>query len=126
MAEKGRDVLGLNTQHRLADQLFIQRLQCGGGTEHQVGGVFDLHQAPVRLSEHVEHRTVQCCVAIEHTMQQIRDNASASSWARCQSSMRTNALSAAVNADSFRRQLTGQPTVTVAELQAERCPGGDA
>ena len=32
VAEKGRDVLGLNTQHRPADQLFIQRLQCGGGT----------------------------------------------------------------------------------------------
>src|SRR5882757_2953523 len=54
-AEESGDLLGFHTQHRLAGELFIQRLQRGGGAEYQVGGVFNLHQGPmVGLPERVE------------------------------------------------------------------------
>src|SRR5271157_5994357 len=55
-AEKSGDLFGFHAQHRLPDQLFIERPQRGSGAEHQIGGVFHLHQTPVvGLAEHVEH-----------------------------------------------------------------------
>ena len=71
-ARERRDLFRLDAQYRLAGQLFVQRLQCRGGTEYQIGGVFNLHQAPVvGLAEHVEHRAAQRRISVEHAMQQI-------------------------------------------------------
>ena len=69
-AEEAGDLLGLDAQHRLAGQLFVERPERGGGAEHQVGGVFHLHQAPVvGLPEHVEHRAALRGIAVQHAVQ---------------------------------------------------------
>src|ERR1700709_2679845 len=41
-AEEAGDLLGLHAQHRLPDQLLVERSEAGGGTECQIGGVFHL------------------------------------------------------------------------------------
>jgi len=72
-AEKGGDLLRLHAQHRLPRELLIQRPERGGGAEHQIGGIFHLHQAPViGLLEHVLHRAAQRRIAIEHKVQPVR------------------------------------------------------
>lgn len=53
-AEEARELLGFDPQHALAIKLLIPWLERLGGTECEVGGVFDLHQAPVvSLPEHL-------------------------------------------------------------------------
>ena len=67
---KRGDLLGLHAQHRLADELLIERAERGGGAERQVGGVFHLHQAPVvGLPEHVGHRAALRGIAIQRAVQ---------------------------------------------------------
>jgi hypothetical protein len=36
--------------------LLIERAECGGGAEHQVGGVFHLHQALAIASNVLSHK----------------------------------------------------------------------
>ena len=62
--------LGFDAEDGLPGKLFIQRFEDGLRAEHQVGGVFDLHETPVvRLGEDVEHRAALLGVAIEDVMQ---------------------------------------------------------
>jgi hypothetical protein len=71
-AEESGDLFGFHAQHRLPGQLFIERPERGGGAEHEVSGVFHLHQAPVvGLAEHLQHRTALRGITIEHTVQQV-------------------------------------------------------
>ena len=90
-------MLCLHVQHRLANQLLIRRTKRGGGTEHQVGGVFHLHQAPVVvLPEYLGDRRTQRGIASNARCNCSGARLSASAWARGQSSIRTKALSAMV------------------------------
>ena len=96
-AEKRGDLLGLHVQHRLADQLLIKRAEGDGGAERQIGGVFDLHQAPmIGLPEHIRYRAIQPGIPIQRRCNWSGDSVSAKAWASAQSSMCTNALSAMV------------------------------
>ena len=69
-AEERGDLLGLDAEHRRPGQLLIERPQRCGRAEHQIGGIFHLHQAPVvGLTEYVEHRAALCGIPVEQTMQ---------------------------------------------------------
>src|ERR1700745_1098682 len=66
VAEKGGDVFGFDGQDGLPGKLFIERLEDGWRAEHQISGVFDLHETPVvGLGKHVEHRTALLSIVIE-------------------------------------------------------------
>ena len=71
-AKEVGDLLRLYIEHRLADELVVKGPQRRGGPEHKVRGIFHLHQAPViRLAEHIQHRTTERGITIEHTMQPV-------------------------------------------------------
>ena len=70
MAEEGGHVFGFDGQDGLAGKLFIERFEDGLRAEHQIGGVLDLHDAPVvGPSEDIEHRTALLGIAVEDLMQ---------------------------------------------------------
>ena len=70
VAEEGGHVFGFDGQDGLAGKLFIERFEEGLRAEHQIGGVLDLHDAPVvGRSEDVEHRTALLSIAVEDLMQ---------------------------------------------------------
>ena len=54
VAEVRRNLLGLHVQHRLAEELLVERAEGAGRAECEVGGVFHLHQAPVILNPAVD------------------------------------------------------------------------
>ena len=57
-------------QDGLPGKLFIERFEDGLRAEHQIGGVFDLHEAPVvGRSEEVEYRTALRGITVEDLMQ---------------------------------------------------------
>jgi hypothetical protein len=71
-AEEAGDLLGLHAQHRLPDQLLVERSEDNGGTECQIGGVFNLHQAPViGLPEHPGYWAAPPGISIERPVQLI-------------------------------------------------------
>ena len=125
-AEEGGDLLGLDAQHRLAGQLLVERPQRGGGAEHQVGGIFDLHQAPViGLPEHVEHRAALRGITVEHAVQLIGRKDVGQVLGALPVVDADEGIVGRGEADAFGRQLARQPAMAVAvELQAERRPGG--
>ena len=57
VAQEGGHVFGFDGQDGLPGKLFIDRFEDGLRAEHQIGGVFDLHEAPV------VGRSGQHCVA---------------------------------------------------------------
>ena len=121
-------MLRLYVQHRLADQLLIQRAERGDGAERQVGGVFHLHQAPVVvLAEDRADRTTERGVAVEGAMQLLgREGVGHGLGTRPIVDPHEGVVGHGV-ADAVGGQLAGQPVVAVAvELQAERRPGRDA
>ena len=70
VAEKGGDVFGFDGQDGLPGKLFIEGFEDGRRAEHQISGVFDLHETPVvGLGEDVEHRTALLGIVIEDAMQ---------------------------------------------------------
>ena len=70
VAEEGRHVFGFDGQDGLAGKLFIEWFEEGLRAEHQIGGVLELHDAPVvGRSEDVEHRTTLLGIAVEDLMQ---------------------------------------------------------
>ena len=127
-AEERGDLLGLHVQHRLADQLLIERAERGGGAERQVGGVFHLHQAPViGLPEHLGHRAAQLGIAVQGAVQLVRrQGVGQLLGARPVVDAHEGIVGHGV-ADALRGQLARQPAMAVAvELQAERRPGRHA
>ena len=70
VAEERCHVFGFDGQDGLAGKLFIEWFEDGLRVEHQVGGVLDLHDAPVvGPSEDIEHRTALLGIAVEDLMQ---------------------------------------------------------
>jgi hypothetical protein len=77
VAEEGGDVFGFDGQDGLPGKLFIEGFEDGWCAEHQISGVFDLHETPVvgletpvvGLGEDVEHRTALLGIVIEDAMQ---------------------------------------------------------
>jgi hypothetical protein len=121
-AKETGDLLGLHAQHRLADELVIQRPKRRGGAEHQIGGVFHLHQAPVvGLPEHLTHRAAQPGIMIEDAVQLVRrQRVGELLGARPVIDPDEGIVEHGV-ADACRRQLPRQPAMAVAvELQPER------
>ena len=58
VAEKGGDVFGFDGQDGLPGKLLIEGFEDGWRAEHQISGVFDLHETPVvGPGEDVEHGT---------------------------------------------------------------------
>jgi hypothetical protein len=50
--------------------LVIEWTEHGRRTEHHIGGIFHLYQAPVvALAEDVQHQAALRGIAVEHTMQ---------------------------------------------------------
>src|SRR5204862_6439395 len=97
VAEEGGDVFGFDGQDGLPG-LFIEGFEDGWRAEHQISGVFELHQTPVvGLGEDVEHRTALLGIVVEDAMQVVgREGVGEGLRARSQSSMRRKALSARV------------------------------
>ena len=56
-AQEGQDVLGREAQHRVSEQVFIQRLQGVGALEHHVGGELGLVNDPVVV--HAQKQVVE-------------------------------------------------------------------
>ena len=124
---KRGDLLGLHAQHRLPDELLVERAERGGGAERQVGGVFHLHQAPViGLPERLRHRAALRGIAVQRAMQLVgRKGISQFLSARPVVDPHEGVVGHGV-ADALRGQLARQPAMAVAvELQAERRPGRD-
>jgi hypothetical protein len=70
VAEEGGHVFGFDRQDGLPGQLFIKGFEDDVRAEHQISGVFDLHQAPVvGRSQDVKHRTALLGIAVEDVMQ---------------------------------------------------------
>ena len=70
LAQEAGDLLSLDREDRLPGEFLVERLQDRVGTEHQIGRVFDLHQAPViGLSEDLQDRAALLGVAIQKRMQ---------------------------------------------------------
>ena len=70
VAEEGGDVFGFDGQDGLPRKLFIEGFEDGWRAEHQISGVFELHQTPVvGLGEDVEHRTALLGIVVEDAMQ---------------------------------------------------------
>jgi hypothetical protein len=123
-AEEAGDLLGLHVQHRLADQLLIERAESVSGAEHQIGGVFHLHQAPVvGLPEYLRHRAAQRGVAIQDTVQLIGGEAVGQLLGTAPVVDPHKGVVGHGVADALRGQPARQPAMAVAvELQAERRP----
>ena len=63
-------MFGFDGQDGLPGKLFIEGFEDGWRAEHQISGVFDLHETPVvGLGEDVEHRTALLGIVIEDAMQ---------------------------------------------------------
>ena len=98
------------------------------GSKDQIGGIFQLHQAPViGLSEHVEHRAALRRIAVEHGMQPVgRKPVGDFLGARPVGDAQEGVVGGG-EIDALRLQPLRQPTVAVAvELQPERRPGRHA
>ena len=119
---KRGDLLCLHAQHRLADELFIERRERCGGTERQVGGVFHLHQAPViGLPEHVGYRAAPCGISIQGPVQLIGRKAVGQFLGAGPVIDPDEGVVSHGVADALRGQTPRQPAMAVAvELQAER------
>jgi hypothetical protein len=70
LAQETGDLLGLDREDGLPGEFLVERLQDGVGAEHQIGRVFDLHQAPViRLSEDIQNWAALLGVVVQKRMQ---------------------------------------------------------
>ena len=73
LAQEACDLLGFDREHRLTRELLVQGFEAGLGTKYQIGGVLQLHQAPViAQSEHIEYRAALAGIAIQNPVQGIR------------------------------------------------------
>src|SRR5215813_11418488 len=116
------------TVNGLPGQLFIERFEDGLRAEYQIGGVLDLHQAPVvGRREDVEHGTALPGIAIEDLMQDGGRELIGQGLRPLPVVDAHKGVVGKREADPGSGELAGEPAVPVAiELQAERTPGRDA
>ena len=124
VAEEGGHVFGFDGQDGLPGELFIERFEHGWRAEHQIGGVLDLHQAPVvGRRQDVEHRTALVGIAIEDLMQDGGRELIGQGLRPLPVVDAHKGVVGKREADAGGGELAGQPAVPVAiELQAERTP----
>src|SRR5215472_1839395 len=106
----------------------IERFEDGLRAEHQIGGVFDLHEAPVvGRSEEVEYRTALRGIAVEDLMQSDGREVVGQCLRPLPVVDAQKGVVGQLEADAGGGELASQPAMSVAiELETERTPGGNA
>src|SRR6202043_4162423 len=124
VAEEGGDVFGFDSEDGLPGKLLIERFEDGWRAEHQIRGVFDLHETPmVGLSKHVEHRTALLGVPIEDATQHVGREAIGKGLRALPVVDAQESVVGQGETDPGGGELAGQPAMPVAiELEAERTP----
>ena len=115
---------GFDGQDGLPGKLFIERVEDGLRAEHQIGGVLNLHQAPVvGGSEDIEHRTALLGIAIEDRMQGGGREVVGEGLRPLPVVDAQKGVVSKCEADPGGGEFSGQPAVSVAiELRAEWTP----
>src|SRR5262249_53476783 len=128
VAQEGGHVFGFDGQDGLPGKLFIERFEDGLRAEHQIGGVFDLHEAPVvGRSEEVEYRTALRGIAVEDLMQSDGREVVGQCLRPLPVVDAQKGVVGKLEADPGGSELASQPAMSVAiELETERTPGGNA
>ncbi len=128
VAEKGGDVFGFDGQDGLPGKLFIEGFEDGRRAEHQISGVFDLHETPVvGLGEDVEHRTALLGIVIEDAMQVVGREGVGEGLRALPVVNAQKGVVGKGETDAGGGELAGQPAMPIAiELQTERAPGRHA
>src|SRR5499427_8607572 len=128
VAQEGGHVFGFDGQDGLSGKLFIERSEDGLGAEHQIGGVFDLHDAPVvGRSEELEYRTALRGIAVEDLMQSDGREVVGQCLRPLPVVDAQKGVVGQLEADAGGGELASQPAMSVAiELETERTPGGNA
>ena len=128
VAEEGGDVFGFDGQDGLPGKLFIEGFEDGRRAEHQISGVFDLHETPVvGLGEDVEHRTALLGIVIEDAMQVVGREGVGEGLRALPVVDAQKGIVGKGETDAGGSELAGQPAMPIAiELQTERAPGRHA
>jgi hypothetical protein len=123
--EEGGDMLGLDHMHGGAHDGLVQGLEGRLLAEHHVGGVLDLHEAPVHAVAEVAHDGAAVpCPVIELAMQRGGIEAVRQTLGLGRIGKVQEGIVGGVERDAGLRQLSRQPAVAVeVDLQAKRCPG---
>ena len=124
VAKKGGDVLGLDVEHGLTGELFIKRRQHRLRAEHQIGGIFDLHQTPVvGLPDHIQHWTALRRVTVEDAMQILWRQCIGQGLCALPIGDPDKGVVSHGKVETGGAQLTRKPAMAIAvELQAKRTP----
>lgn len=130
VAEKGGDVFGFDGQDGLPGKLLIEGFEDGWRAEHQISGVFDLHETPVvGLGEDVEHRTALLGIVIEDAMQVVGREGVGEGLRALPVVDAQKGVVGKGETDAGGGELAGQPAMPIAparpiaiELQTERAP----
>ena len=128
VAEEGGDVFGFDGQDGLPGKLFIEGFEDGWRAEHQISGVFDLHETPVvGLGEDVEHRTALLGIVIEDAMQVVGREGVGEGLRALPVVDAQKGVVGKGETDAGGGELASQPAMAIAiELQTERAPGRHA
>src|ERR1700680_2677620 len=128
LVAEGGDVFGFDGQDGLPGKLFIEGFEDGWRAEHQISGVFDLHETPVvGLGEDVEHRTALLGIVIEDAMQVVGREGVGEGLRALPVVDAQKGVVGKGETDAGGGELAGQPAMPIAiELQTERAPGRHA
>ena len=123
--EEGGDMIGFDHMHGGAHDRLVQGLEGRLLAEHHIGGVLDLHEAPVHAVAEVAHDGAAAPrPRIEVAMQRGGIEAVRQALGLGRIGKVQEGVVGAVERDAGRRQLSRQPTVAVeVHLQAKRRPG---
>ena len=128
VAEEGGDVFGFDGQDGLPGKLLIEGFENSWRAEHQISGVFDLHETPVvGLGKDVEHRTALLGIVIEDAMQAVGREGVGEGLRALPVVDAQKGVVGKGESDAGDGELAGQPAMAIAiELQTERAPGRHA
>ena len=121
-------MFGFDGQDGLPGKLFIEGFEDGWRAEHQISGVFDLHETPVvGLGEDVEHWTALLGIVIEDAMQVVGREGVGEGLRALPVVNAQKGVVGKGETDTGGGELAGQPAMSIAiELQTERAPGRHA
>src|SRR3954453_2657206 len=128
VAEEGGDVFGFDGQDGLPGKLFIEGFENSWRAEHQISGVFDLHETPVvGLGKDVEHRTALLGIVIEDAMQAVGREGVGEGLRALPVVDAQKGVVGKGESDAGDGELAGQPAMPIAtERLTEGAPGGPA
>ena len=126
--EEARDVVGLDGVNRRADEGLVVRLQILARAEDDVGGVLDLHDAPVVAeAEFLDDGTAHPGVSVERLVQIARFQVVGKSLRSVEVGNRHESVVAHLVGDAGGVELASEDVVPVeVELEAKRAPGRHA